>query len=168
MKRIMFDTSVYGELVDEEEVLIRVNREAENHEFIIYGAQAIRKELRATPKSRTHKSNKLRILLLNIYDGFVSNDNQNLKFNKLVEDLSNDYFLEYKKNKGNLSNEDMLIDFIIIATATIYQLDIIISDDENTMLSDKSIKSYESVNRKYGLHDPIFKKYSQFKQELMR
>ena len=168
MKRIMFDTSVYGKLVEDGEVLIRVNEKTENHEFVIYGTEVIRKELRATPKTAIHGSGKLRILLLNLYDSFVVRDNQKLKFNKLVEDLSNDYFLEYKKNKGNLSNEAMINDFIIIATATIYQLDVIVSDDEKTMLSDKGVKSYQSVNGKYGLSGTIFKKYSQFKQELTR
>ena len=59
-------------------------------------------------------------------------------------------------------------DFIIIATATIYQLDVVISDDENTMLSDKAVDAYMNVNKKYGLKDPKFKKYNEFKKELAR
>ena len=164
----MFDTSVYGKFVIDEEILDKVKKKCKTHEFIVYGTPVIRKELRATPKTIVHEGGKLRILLLNLYDSFVTKDNQNLKFNKLVEALSRDYFSEYKKNKGSLSNEAIRNDLAIIATATIYRLDIIVSDDERTMLSDKAIKSYKSVNKKYGLKDPYFKKYAQFKKELTR
>lgn len=168
MERIMFDTSVYGKLVEDEEILNKVKEKYQNHEFIIYSTIIIRKELRATPKSVVHGIIKLRILLLNLYDSFITKDSQNLKFNKLVEALSSDYFSEYRKNKGSLSNETLRNDFVIAATATIYHLDVIVSDDEKTMLSEKAVNSYKSVNRKYGLKDPTFKKYSQFKKELTR
>jgi predicted nucleic acid-binding protein len=168
MKRIMFDTSVYGELVKEEDVLDKVNDKSKTHEFVIYGAPLIRQELRATPKKALYGAKKLRILLLNAYDSFIKKENQNLKFNKLIETLSKDYFSEYKRNKGNLSNEAMRNDLIIIATATIYQLDIVISDDETTMLLDKAIKSYIQVNKIYGMKNPQFKKYSEFRKELTR
>ena len=164
----MFDTSVYGKLVADEEILDKIRGKSQTYEFIIYGTPIIRKELRATPKTAVHEARKLRILLLNLYDSLIIKDNQILKFNKLVEDLSSDYFLEYKKNKGSLSNEAIKNDLIIVATATIYQLDIIVSDDEKTMLSDKAVDSYKAVNRKYGLKDPIFKRYTQFKKELTR
>lgn len=164
----MFDTSVYGKLVKEKDALERISEKAKNHEFIIYGSQIIRKELRATPRTTVYGLKKLRILLLNLYDNLVLKDNQNLEFNKLVEVLSKDYFMDYKKNKGSLSNEAVINDFIIVATAAIYHLDVIVSDDERTMLSEKSVTSYKSVNKQYGLKDPKFKKYSQFKKELTR
>ena len=164
----MFDTSVYGNLVKEEFVLNEINNRRKTHEFVIYGNPLIRQELRATPKTAVYENKKLRILLLNTYDNFITKENQNLKFNKLIETLSKDYFSEYRKNKGNLSNEAMRNDFIIIATATIYQLDVVISDDENTMLSEKAVDAYMHVNKKYGLKDPKFKKYNEFKKELAR
>lgn len=164
----MFDTSVYGELVKEKGTLGRVSGKAKNHEFIIYGSQIIRRELRATPKTTVYGLKKLRILLLNLYDNLILKDNQNLEFNKLVGILSKDYFMEYKKNKGSLSNEAIINDFMIVATAVIYYLDVIVSDDERTMLSEKSVTSYKSVNKQYGLKDPKFKKYGQFKKELTR
>lgn len=164
----MLDTSVYGKLIEETGVLNRVSNKIKSHEFMIYGNPIIRKELRATPKTFVHGVKKLRILLLNLYDNFIAKDNQNLKLNKLVETLSHDYFVEYKRNKGGSSNEAISNDLAIIATATIYQLDVVISDDERTMLSEKAVSSYKSVNKKYGLKDPKFIKYSQFKKELMR
>ena len=107
MKRIIFDTSVYGKLVEDEEVLKKVNEKNEKHEFIIYGAKIIRKDLRAAPKTSLSGIKKLRILLLNLYDKFVSKDSRDLKFNKLVEALSSDYFAEYKRNKGGMSSESI-------------------------------------------------------------
>ena len=159
MNRIMLDTSVYGKLVKEEDVLDKINKRCKTHEFMIYGTHLIRQELRATPRTVLHRSKKLRILLLNTYDSFIIKENQNLKFNKLIETLSEDYFLEYRKNKGNLSNEAMRNDF---------QLNVVVSDDEATMLSDKAIKSYAHVNKIYGMKDPQFKKYGEFKRELSR
>ena len=136
-------------------------------DIMIYGFDIIRKELRSTPKKATLKNKKLRILLLALYDSFVKKKNHDLKINPLIEKLSKDYFGEYKRLKGNFSSKEMRSDLIIIATATIYQLDIIISNDERTMLSPICLKVYKKVNKKYGLKDPIFKRYSSFKKELM-
>ncbi len=164
----MLDTSIYGKLVEDTRLMNNINEKRKSNQFVIYGTSIIRKELRATPKDAFYGAKKLRILLLNLYDNFITKENQDLKVNKLVEALSNDYFLEYKKNKGNLSNESIINDFMIIATATIYQLDVIVSDDERSMLSDKAVKSFKNVNKEYGLKDPKFKKYSQFRIELTR
>lgn len=166
MNRVLFDSSVYGKLVIEEDILDIVRHKHKNHEFIIYGSKIIRDELRNTLRTILYKTRKLRILLLNIYDNFIIKDNHNLKFNKLIETLSYDYFKEYRKNRGNLSHEAIKNDFIIVATATIYQLDIIVSDDQKTMLAEKAIKSYKAINQKYGLIDPKFKTYEEFKHEI--
>lgn len=165
MNRILFDTSVYGRLIYEPEVLEKIERKYKK-EFIIYGCSTIRKELKDTPKHIIHGKRKTQIELLNVYDSFIVKENHDLKYNKLVEDLSLDYFNEYKKNKGASSLDSIKNDFIIIATATIYQLEIIISDDKRTMFSDKAIESYKIVNRRYGLKDPEFKDYETFKKEL--
>ena len=166
MDRILFDTSVYGKLVVDEEFLNLIRERYKTHEFIVYGTPLIRKELRATPKTALYGNKKLRILLLSIYDTFITKDNHTLRFNKLVETLSLDYFREYRKNKGSLSHDAIKNDLIIVATATIYHLDIIVSDDERTMLSENAIKSYKSVNQRYGFPNPKFKTYEKFKYEI--
>lgn len=165
MKRMLFDTSVYGRLIYEPEILEKIEQKYKE-EFIIYGCSIIRKELKDTPKHITHGKRKTQIELLNLYDSFILKENHNLKYNKLVEDLSLDYFKEYKKVKGVYSQESIKNDFIIIATATIYQLELIISDDKRTMFSAKAIESYKKVNRRYGLADPEFKEYETFKKGL--
>jgi len=167
MERIMFDTSVYGKLVQEDIVRREFEKKFERKEYIMYGNSVIRTELRSTPKNITFKNKKLQILLLTLYDSFIKKNNHDLKINPLIEKLSKDYFEEYKKQGGNLSNEELKNDLIIIAIATIYQLDIVISSDENTMLSPICITTYKTINRGYGLGDPKFKLYSVFKKELL-
>ena len=72
MLRVIFDTNIYGKLIEEkyfEEISTKIK---EDKEFKVYGSQIIRKELRDTPKtSKLGKLNK-RNLLLNFSDIFNS------------------------------------------------------------------------------------------------
>jgi len=67
-----------------------------------------------------------------------------------------------------MHERSMKNDLIIVAIATIYQLDIIISNDKKSMLSNSAINAYEKINKEYGLKDPIFKTYKEFKEEIKR
>ena len=106
MNRILFDTSVYGRLIHEPEVLEKI-KEGYKKEFILYGCSTIRNKLRKTPKNIILRKKKAQIMLLEIYDSFILKDNHNLKYNKLVEDLVTDYIREYKGSKGNLSEDSI-------------------------------------------------------------
>ena len=167
MKRIMLDTSVYGRLVEDiglaEKIGLLVPKE-----YVVYGIKTIREELKDTPRKIRLKEASKRLLLLRIYDSLVRKDHHDLKYNKLIETLAEDYFKEYKKEKGSLSNEEMKNDLIIIAAATIYQLDIVVSDDERSMFSSAAIKAYSSVNKRYGIENPAFSLYLEFKKEVIR
>jgi len=167
MKRIMFDTSVYGELIKELEVVDEIVRCIPNH-IVMYGTKIIRNELRETPKGGREHGKGKKLLLLKIYDLMVRKEHHSLECNKLVETLAEDYFKGYKKQGGALSNDAMANDLRIIATATIYQLDIIVSDDEHSMLSNHAVKSYKSINAAYGLKNPAFENYSSFKKRIKR
>jgi len=164
MKRILLDTSVYGRLAEDPEV-VEVLIEGLSKEFIIYGNDTIRKELRETPKYVKHSGKNLRILLLSIYKN-LTKEKHELIHNKLIETLSSDYFREYKNQGGSHSNVSMKNDLTIIATATIYNLDIVISDDEKTMLSRSAINAYTITNSLYGLRNPRFLPYKIFKLKL--
>ena len=163
MRRILLDTSIYGKLIEEPEIIEVLNTKIPN-KIIIYGNNIIRKELRDTPKYVRYAGKNLRILLLTIYSNLVKD--HELEQNKLVETLAKDYQLEYRKIGGSVSSIKMRNDFLIIAIATIYQLDIVVSDDEKTMFSSISIKAYRSVNKSYGLKDPEFVPYRIFKKNL--
>lgn len=163
MKRMLFDSSVYGRLVEDSELIGMLLKQIPE-KFVVYGSETIRRELRDTPKYVRHEGKNLRIFLLNIYSS-VTREHE-LRLNKLVKILSSDYFVEYVKQGGARSNEKMRDDFLIIATAAIYNLDIVISDDEKTMFSESSIKAYRIVNKKYGLQNPVFLTYRRFKAYL--
>ena len=165
MNRILFDTSVYGRLIYEPKILEKIKK-SYKEEFILYGCSTIRKELRKTPKDILLEKKKAQILLLNIYDSFIVKENHNLKYNNLVETLAKDYFKEYQKQGGSFSETSIKNDLIIIATATIYQLDIIVSGDKKSMLSKKAKESYKNTNKNYGLKDPEWREYDDFKKEL--
>ncbi len=167
MKKIMLDTSVYGRLIEDLDIVEKIGKLVPG-EYVIYGTRTIRDELRDTPRKIRLRERGARMLLLSIYDSFVKKNHHNLQYNKLIDTLARDYFKEYQRQKGSLSNESMQHDLIIIATATIYQLDIVVSDDERSMLSGSAVKAYSIVNAKYGLKNPMFKKYGDFKKEIIR
>lgn len=167
MKRVILDTSVYGKLVEEPEIAALILEKLPK-EFVIYGMDTIKKELRDTPKSYLYKGKKLRVLLLAFYSAFVRKDHHNLQYNKLIDILVKDYLLEYRKKGGIISDKKLSNDMTIIATATIYKLDIIVSDDERTMFSPLAVATYRAVNKLYGMSDPLFKTYRNFKAELIK
>lgn len=149
MSRVLLDTSVYGRLVSDETTLQNLGREQKIHNLIIYGTRVIRQEIRKTPKNITFEGRKLRILLLRIYDALVRKDNHDLAYNKLIETLSKDYFKEYKKEGGSLSTQEM-------------------NNDQRSMFSKSAIRAYKKINKEYGMKNPVFKTYTNFKIELSR
>ena len=46
----MFDTSVYGNLVEDDIIRDKFENKFESGEYVVYGNSIIRKELRSTPK----------------------------------------------------------------------------------------------------------------------
>ena len=100
MKRIMLDTSVYGRLVEEPSIIEALSKRIPN-EFVIYGNEIIKNELRKTPRKLLFGRN-LRVLLLNLYSSFIRKDHHILTVNKLVQTLARDYMVEYRDRKGNI------------------------------------------------------------------
>ncbi len=165
MKRVLLDTSVYGKLVEEPKVTQLLVKKIPT-EFVVYGSKVIREELRETPKHKRFAGKNKRILLLTLYDTLIRKDHHELKKNKLVETLARDYYKGYRRFGGSVSDKKMVNDLLIISIATIYQLDVIVSDDERTMLSSSAIRAYKRVNKTYGLKNPVFKTYKKFISEL--
>lgn len=50
MLRVIFDTNIYGKLIEEEKFEHIVTKIKEDPQFKVYGFQPIRKELRDVPK----------------------------------------------------------------------------------------------------------------------
>ena len=167
MKRVILDTSVYGKIVEEPEIAALIFQKL-SKDLVIYGTDVIKDELRDTPKSSLHQGKNLRGKLLSFYRGFVKKSHHDLQHNKLIATLAKDYFLEYRRQGGNISDKKLRNDLTIIAVATIYKLDIVVSDDEKSMFSGAAIAAYRIANKLYGMPDPIFKPYRIFRQELLK
>ena len=169
-KRILFDTSVYGKLVDDTLLFALILERKQNHEFIIYGTDIIRKELRATPITLFNKTKdkKIRIFSLSLYDALITKDNHHLRMNDLIQLLAYKYIQEYKRQGGNVGAEELRNDFLLIASATIYHLDIVVSDDRRTMLSESAQRAYTIVNKNMGLRNPVYLLYNLFRTKIFK
>ncbi len=157
MRRVLLDTSVFTEMLQE-------SNKARLHsllaQVIAYGSSLIRKELRDTPKSAILAGRSLRILLLNLYDSTIQG--RVLATTPPVEELALQYVKFYRQRGGNCSSDEVFNDFRIIALATIHHLDIVVSNDERTMLSQAAQQAYNIVNREAGLETPALITYRKF------
>lgn len=166
-KRILLDTSVYGKLVLDVPFSSLLVQRKKDVEFVFYGNSVIRNELRATPKHITLINRRLRSYLLQTYDSLITKENHNLIVNMFVEQLSDLYYGEYRKRKGASGEASIKNDFIIVACASIYQMDIVVSDNKKTLLSDAALKAYEYVNKMQGFRNPIYLEYERFKEKVL-
>lgn len=146
----------------------KIRKVKESGLFLFYGADLIRKELRATPKTRKefviNKFLKLRNALLLIYDLLV--DKHQYKSDSKINQLAYEYYTAYKVLKGKSTEDEITADFKIVACATIHSIDILVSNDNKTMLSSESKKAYSSVNKIKKLRTPNFIGFEDFKKLL--
>jgi len=168
MKRLIIDTSSYNELLilfSQEELRLLTKRE----EYAVEGFVIIRKELRDIPKQRMvdaakDKKTKLRIALLSLYDYITKGRSYPLD-DKMV-DTAEKYFTSYVEQGGKNEWRDLENDFEIVACASHKQVDIVVSEDNKTMLSREALMAYEKVNSANKLHMPNFTNITDLKKEL--
>ncbi len=158
MKRAIFDTNIYGMIVDEnnsEEIQRKI---VSKKDLIVYGYQPIRKELRDVPRT-TKISKKIRVKLLSVYDWIIRG--HVLQNSDAINELAKSYYVQYRKNGGIHGWETtMKVDFLIVACGSVNCLDVIYSEDNKTMRCEAAMKSYESVNERENFRTPNFLKYS--------
>lgn len=72
------------------------------------------------------------------------------------------FYSAYRELGGirNWNHTNIDVDFTIVACASFYHLDIVISDDQKTLLSKPALKAYKHICIKDGLWNPNFWKYS--------
>lgn len=163
MKRVILDTSVYGELIKETEVAEALVRMVPIN-YVVYGTKIIRNELRDLSKDAKLEGKSKRSLLLRAYDTLVRKERHNLEITTMIEIIASEFYKQYRINGGSKSLKDMINDLRIVACASFYSLDIVVSNDEKSMLSPKAIKAYRSVCKEFRLHTPEFITYRKFKE----
>lgn len=167
MKRVIIDTSSYEEILasfSQEELRLLEERRA----YAVEGFVVVRKELRDISKlkilSVEGKKVKLRLALLLLYDNLTSG--RSYPLDELMVRTAEEYFDAYVKEGGNRRFDELENDFEIVACASHKQVDIVVSEDRKTMVSDEALKAYEAVNGKLGLRMPLFSEVALFKKEI--
>lgn len=162
MKRVILDTNIYGKIVERKEEEEMQKEIEKRKDIIIYGFDVVRKELRDLSGKTLMGRKKLRILLLTLYDRLVK---ARIYFTtSLVKQLAEDYYSTYRQIGGHKSKDKIFNDFLIVACASLHELDIVVSDDNKSMLSDEAVSAYKIVNnlRKYRI--PEFIGYEKFRR----
>ncbi len=160
MKRIILDTNIYGRIVERQQEERARESLGNSPDIIVYGFDVVRKELRATSKKIRFGKKSVRIALLTLYDKLV--ERHMYSTTSAVQQLSEDYYEAYRALGGRQHKAEMMNDFLIVACASLHEMDIVVSDDNDTMLSDEAIEAYRVVNalRKYRV--PQFIGYDAF------
>jgi predicted nucleic acid-binding protein len=148
-KRVLLDTNIYEFLLRYD--FHRVKSLVEGGRIVVYGCKVIRDELRDIPRTAKYDGKSFRNLLLGIYDILVKN--HSFPVENLIEVLAEEYWEEYR---GGAPKRKIMPDFLIVATATIHNLDIVVSGDDKTMKSRQSLAAYYRVNEKNALETPKF------------
>ncbi len=148
----ILDTNIYGRFIEEkQEGLILADKIKQDPNFVIHNFKLIRNELRKAPK------------MLTIYDELVAN--RIIEETKQISDLARQYFDVYKANGGVQGQTKIMNDFKIVACATILNCDLVITEDQRTLLNPIAIKAYRQVNLKINKRMPTFFRYSELKRK---
>lgn len=161
MKRVLLDTNIYGRVVERSDEEVQTLAE-KRKDIVIYGFDVVRKELRAVSKDVKHGKKKVRLALLALYDSLVKSHIYGTT--SPIRQLAGEYFKAYKELGGRKSEKEILNDFMIVACASIHELDIVVSEDNKTMLSDSALKAYRIVNSLRKYRTPQFIGYEDFRR----
>ncbi|MBI2173526.1 MAG: hypothetical protein HYT73_04975 [Candidatus Aenigmarchaeota archaeon] len=164
MKRVLFDANIYGEIVIDPD--IDTIKEKIKNFGTIYGFRVIRNKMRKTSKSKYVGNKELRILLLNLYDDITRG--REFDATEEMSQIAQSYYKAYREFGGSKSLVDIIEDFIIIACASVHEIDIVVSDDEKSMLTENAVRAYALVNSIVKKRTPNFIDYEEFKRRLFR
>ena len=164
MKRLLPDTNFYGILAKDPERLQVVGSIKENRILVIYGFKIIRDELRDVPKKIKIGGKNLRIDLLSLYDELIGKHNLELTGN--IIKIADDYYKAYREFGGSKTKNEIISDFIIVSCASMDNLDVVVSNDERSMLTENAIRAYNLINSVVSKKTPKFISYEKFKNVL--
>lgn len=163
MRRILLDTNIYGRMVLDDELDEIKGLVAKK--VLIYGAEVIRKEIRKAPRWTTRYPKNLKMDLLRLYDSLAK---QTIQITPEILTLAEKYYLTYSELGGRLPKDSIKTDLIIVACASVKGLDIVVSQDKDTMLDKNFQRIYGLVNKLINKRNPGFLGYEEFKILLRR
>ena len=169
MKRVIFDTSIYGRIIESGELGFVSDNMAEI--LVNYGSVIVKRELKSYEGKRVvlheGKVRKFRALLLEAYDALVKTT---YEVDEKTDRLAEEYFVAYEKLGGKKLRNEIINDFLVVATAAIHQLEIVYTEEKEgitrTMRSPEALKAYEIINELNRLESPLFKSYAELKASL--
>ena len=154
MINALFDSNIYGILiVDKDNGPDLIQKIKSDSNFIIHNFKLIRNELRGAPAT------------LPVYDRLVAK--RVIVENKQISDLAHKYFENYKQNGGVQGQKKIMNDFKIVACATLYNCDLVVTEDQRTLLNPVSIMAYRYVNLKINRRTPTFYRYKDIKNKYL-
>ena len=165
-RTFILDTNVYGEILIEPNREKLVQKIETTKTFFIYGVDIIEKELSETPSHVKYKGEITRDVLHTLFNSIVD---KVITLSPIAKYLAEEYFREYEELSKKQSiaikfnKENLKIDFQIIAIASLHSVDIVVSSDKRTMLSELSQKIYSLVNKVNSLRTPELLEYKEFK-----
>ena len=173
-KTLILDTNVYGELLIESKSQEIIKKIEDDNKIYLYGIDIIEKELEESPIDVKYKGKILQEAILSIYNVLIDEE---LKLFPVAVYLAAEYYKKFDqlRKSGKYYNlisskvkkyteQDLKVDFQIIAVASIKGVDIVVSTDKRTILSGISEDTYDIVNKENGLKTPNLVKYSDFKK----
>ena len=168
----ILDTNVYGELLTERNSVEIIERIRKDKSINIYGLDIIEKELKETPVEVKYQNRLLKEAVLSIYKEII---NDQISLFPLARYLASEYYIEFDRlrNSGKyhklLSQKikkykeaDLKVDFQIIAIASLKGIDIVVSTDQRTILSQIAEETYNKINSINKLRTPKLVRYSDF------
>ncbi|MBI2579321.1 MAG: PIN domain-containing protein [Candidatus Aenigmarchaeota archaeon] len=162
MKRIILDTNIYGRIIERNEENEIKELIEKRQDIVIYGFDIVRKELRNVSKTVRYEKKLIRLMLLGLYDKIVRF--HTYPVTSAIKQLAEDYYKIYKELGGKESEKEILNDFMIVACATLHELDIVASEDNRTMLNEISLQSYRIANKLKEYKTPEFVGYEKFRR----
>ena len=165
-RTFVMDTSFYGNLLLEPDKELLISKMKSTKTIFIIGIDVIEKELFETPAHVRYRGEATRKVLLTLFDFLVD---EVVKLPPIAAYLAEEYFQAYRKHAKNkkllkYGEENLKTDFQIIALASLRSVDVVVSADKRTMLSELAKKVYGSVNAKNGLRTPELVDYTTFKE----
>lgn len=159
MKNILLDTNIYGLALERNDaahsfVILAEDKQKPERRYFVLGSEVISGEINAVPHKETRE--KMREL----YQAVISGE---IRLTDNVKSLALEYFNECKKNRARITLEDCEI----VASASLANVDFIVSDNRNTLRGPKAVEIFASINKKKVLKMPSLIGYEALKSLLL-